>query len=180
MNPWLQTYTGKVVEFPVTPDMFDVRDIAHSLAAQCRYTGHTRTHYSVAEHSCLLAEYFRKRGEPEFARYALVHDAAEAYVVDLPRPLKVLLPEYKKLIEPVEAELLNWFGLLCALPLPVVDADIRICLDERNQNMGPPPKDWEIPGPPLGVKLHCWNQMTAKAAWLNQYKFLFPGHSGGA
>lgn len=82
---WIQTFTGKKV-FPLamTTDMVDIKDIAHALSLKCRFTGHCRTFYSVAEHSMRVAELVR----PELKLAALLHDAAEAYLPDFARPIK--------------------------------------------------------------------------------------------
>jgi 5'-deoxynucleotidase YfbR-like HD superfamily hydrolase len=82
---WIMTYTG--VEFwPLDPRPEEIRieDIAHSLSMQCRYSGHSKVFYSVAEHAIRVSELC----PPEYAMWGLLHDAAEAYLVDLPRPLK--------------------------------------------------------------------------------------------
>lgn len=171
-RPWLQTYSSRVVEFPMSVDMVNVRDIAHSLSNQCRYSGHTDRHYSVAEHSVHLANHFLRENRPELARAALLHDAGEAYVVDLPRPLKRLLPEYVKLCDEVDAVISAWAGF-DIYPTEVKDADYRICLDERDQAMGTPPKDWEIQGAPLGVALKFWTPREAEVRFLEMYRFLF-------
>lgn len=87
---WLQTHTG-VHFYPLDPrpEEIDITDIAHSLALQCRWAGHVKQHYSVAEHCVRVSRIVPK----EDALWALLHDAAEAYLIDLPRPLKNL-PEF--------------------------------------------------------------------------------------
>lgn len=84
-HAFMVTYTG--LRFNLTdPRVEDIRleDIAHSLSQLCRFTGHTKRFYSVATH-CILAS---RCIDPEYALEALLHDAAEAYVNDLSRPLK--------------------------------------------------------------------------------------------
>ena len=80
------TFTG-VQFYPLDPDLHDVKieDIAHSLAYTCRYRGHVKRYYSVAEHSILVAEYMRLRwpDQPELRASALFHDASEAYLTDI-------------------------------------------------------------------------------------------------
>lgn len=87
---WLNTATGKRFDFnDPKPEDIDIVDIAVALSHQCRYAGHTRKHWSVARHSILVAravELVTGGGDP--VRWALLHDAAEAYVTDIPWPLK--------------------------------------------------------------------------------------------
>ena len=89
---WIETYTGRKFHF-LAPrvEEIDIRDIAHALSLTCRYGGHCRVFYSVAEHSIRVAEIVPE----ECKLLALLHDAAEAYLVDLPRPIKHILSDYK-------------------------------------------------------------------------------------
>lgn len=82
---FIQTYTGKAF-FPLAPDYkaVDILDIAHALAMKCRYTGHVRNFYSVAEHCVRVSRIV----PPAFALPALLHDASEAYLPDLAAPIK--------------------------------------------------------------------------------------------
>ena len=90
---WIQTYSGLHVN-PLDMKSEDIvlKDIAHALSCICRYGGHCARHYSVAEHSMRLAWYFESnsigRRNPDLCLWALLHDAAEAYLGDIPRPLK--------------------------------------------------------------------------------------------
>lgn len=88
---WIQTYTGKAFD-PFNPDpaKINIEDIAHSLANQCRFNGHTRQFYSVAQHCVEVAS----RVRPEQQALALLHDASEAYLSDLPTPIKYK-PEFE-------------------------------------------------------------------------------------
>jgi hypothetical protein len=99
---WIQTYRGHRF-YPLDPrvEEIDPRDIAHALAHQVRFSGHVRGHYSVLEHSLRVAELV----SPENKLYALLHDASEAYLKDVPRPLKQL-PEFAFYRE-AEAELMR-------------------------------------------------------------------------
>lgn len=84
--------SGRLVEpLNVQPEDIDIRDIAHHLSNECRYAGATPEHYSVAQHSVLVAEHLAQsmwRLTPEILLAALLHDAAEAYIKDLPSPMK--------------------------------------------------------------------------------------------
>ena len=89
------TYTGKMIDLEyVQMEDICIEDIAHALSLICRYTGHTSRFYSVAEHCVLLSQAKNMPGTP-LAR--LLHDAAEAYLGDVIRPLKQLLPHYQYL-----------------------------------------------------------------------------------
>jgi hypothetical protein len=89
---WIQTYTGKKF-YPLDPRPEDIciEDIAHALANTCRYNGHSRVFYSVAEH-CVRMSLANLPGCP---KWLLMHDAAEAYISDVPRPVKPMLEEFK-------------------------------------------------------------------------------------
>jgi hypothetical protein len=110
---FIQTYTG-INYYPVDPRPLDVDilDIAHSLSMLCRYTGHCRFFYSVAEHSLLVADRVEHLG-PEVEFEALMHDAAEAYVNDISRPLKQSLRDYRI------AENLNDIAVRTRFDLPI-------------------------------------------------------------
>ena len=99
---WIQTFTGrKFWPLDPRPEDIDVRDIAHALAHLCRFTGHSKTFYSVAQHCVIASEIV----SPEAALPALLHDAAEAYMGDIARPWKRLLHCYAEgdaCIEPIK------------------------------------------------------------------------------
>jgi hypothetical protein len=90
VGDWIQTFTGKKF-WPLDPrpEEIDIKDIAHALSLICRFGGHCREFYSVAQHSILVAQYC---AVPD-AMWGLLHDAAEAYLCDLPRPIKRSLRE---------------------------------------------------------------------------------------
>lgn len=79
------TYTGRLF-WPLDPDVDDINvlDICHALSNQCRFTGHTRNFYSVGEHSCRVHDIV----EEDQRKAAILHDAGEAYLMDLARPVK--------------------------------------------------------------------------------------------
>src|ERR1051325_11429351 len=110
---WMQTFSGRRF-YPLSPrsDELDPADIAHALSLLCRYGGHVERFYSVAEHCVLMSEWV----DPANALAALLHDATEAYVVDVPRPLKRQLAGYREIEAAVWLAIATRFGLELALP----------------------------------------------------------------
>lgn len=92
----ITTFTGKQID-PTNPEMslVDIHDIAHALSMTCRGNGHVKTFFSVGQHCINAAKEACARGYSKRVILAcLLHDAGEAYMSDVPRPLKSLLPEY--------------------------------------------------------------------------------------
>ena len=93
---YITTYTGKHFD-PTSPDMslVDIRDIAHALSLTCRGNGHVQTFFSVGQHCIWCAREAAARGyDRRVVLACLIHDASEAYMSDVPRPFKHMLPEY--------------------------------------------------------------------------------------
>jgi 5'-deoxynucleotidase YfbR-like HD superfamily hydrolase len=111
----IQTFTGIFFDpFAPDPALIRIEDIAHSLSLQCRFTGHVRRHWSIAQHSLLVADLC----PPEHKLWGLLHDATEAYLVDLPRPIKKhpAMAEYRRIESDLERVIAERFGL--SLPIP--------------------------------------------------------------
>lgn len=104
------TFTGHYIDLlDPDPSRICIEDIAHALSNLCRFAGHTNHFYSVAQHSINLAH---GPYVPDiYALEALLHDASEAYLVDIPRPLKNLLPEYVKIEKNMQIIIGTVFGL---------------------------------------------------------------------
>jgi hypothetical protein len=170
MGDWMQTYTGRAF-YPTDPRVEDIdpRDIAHALGMLCRYGGHTQIFYSVAEHCVLMS----RAVPPEHALWALLHDATEAYMVDVPRPLKhnAIMSQYVAAEQRLMRVICFRFGLPDAMPDRVAGADSRILLDERAVLLGPPPKLW---APhleslqPLGVRIEGWDPVSAEEQYADR------------
>lgn len=122
---WIVTMTGAHF-YPLDPKPEDVRleDIAHALAHQCRWAGHTSEFYSVAQHACMVARLV-ERIAPHYALMALHHDSAEAYLVDVPRPVKPLFRGY----EAVERRILETISNALSIPMPDDGWNIVKCAD---------------------------------------------------
>lgn len=166
IGDWMQTYTG--VEFyPLDPHPGDIniRDIAHALSMACRYGGHCKRFYSVAEHSVLMAE-----EAPENMKLsALMHDASEAYLSDVIRPLKPFLSGYGPIEDRLMGAIAERFCFEWPMPAEVKRLDNAILADEREQAMSRPPRDWYLPEPPLGVTLRFWSPKEAELEFLHAF-----------
>lgn len=150
MSDYIRTYTGKKF-YPLdpNPDDVDIRDIAHALSLQTRFTGHTRRHLSVAEHS-LFVSYIT--ADVSNGLIGLLHDASEAYLVDVPTPVKhdPAFAFYREAEHKIQAAVCEHFNIDTA-DLPRVKRADRIALVlEAVFNM--PPEftavdiaDWERP-----------------------------------
>jgi uncharacterized protein len=115
-GPYLQTVSGRWVNpFDPDPDQLDAGDIARALANQCRFGGHSRVFYSVAQHSVIVSEQVEQRGgDAEDAFAALMHDATEAYLGDMPHPLKHRSPlgaAFKVAEDRLEVAIRDRFGM---------------------------------------------------------------------
>jgi len=101
---WIETFTGKQF-WPLDPRPEDVgiEDIAHALSLTCRFNGHCKHFYSVAHHSVLCCRLASLKGYDYRIRLlALLHDASEAYVTDIPRPMKPFINGYRDMEKRVQ------------------------------------------------------------------------------
>ena len=166
MTMWIQTYTGKAVDFdkPITPDVICLEDIAHALAMQCRFNGHCLQFYSVAEHSVHVAnridEQYCNMPTKQVRQWALLHDAAEAYVGNMVRPLKHSgrLDAFKSIELAVRSAI--EYALVGVRPSDEIEknikhADLELLATERDKIMAPPPQPWDPLPDPLDISLWC-------------------------
>lgn len=114
------TYTGNVF-YPLDPRQQDIyiEDIAHALSLMCRFNGHINCFLSVAQHSIHVSELCK----PENALYGLLHDASEAYLADVPSPLKQMFDDYKNIERKVQGAICAKFNLDPLMPPDVKVAD---------------------------------------------------------
>lgn len=129
---WMVTFTGKRY-WPLDPRPEDVsiEDIAHHLSLICRFGGACRTFYSVAQHSTLLSEVAEENEHDfEFIKWCLLHDAAEAYIGDMVRPLKKQLQEYDELDDRNLNVIATKFGLAWPVPSEVKELDNALLFEE--------------------------------------------------
>lgn len=171
VGDWMQTFSGRQF-WPLDPrsEEIFIEDIAHALSLQCRYGGHCLQFYSVAEHSVHLARFV----EPQYRLWALLHDASEAYVVDVPRPLKRFLQGYRNAEREVMLEICKRFGMPFPMPSAVHNADNRIIQDER-VNLSVSIAEWTDLPAPLGIRIECWSPERAEAEFLAMFADLTGG-----
>jgi len=147
-NGWIQTFTGKRFQ-PLAPVVSDIciEDIAWSLANQCRYNGHSRHYYSVAQHSVIVSQLVEQTHD--LPKWGLLHDASEAYLHDLPAPLK-RLPEFQ-FYKDAEAQLMlaicRRFEIYAVEPPEVKAIDRALLVTEAEQLMSPLHPDWVFKRP---------------------------------
>lgn len=165
---WMQTYTGRQF-WPLDPrpDDVDIRDIARSLSMMCRYAGHVRKFYSVAEHCCHIFDAVADLDD-EVRLWALLHDASEAYLVDVPRPVKPHLTNYREIEDAVMQSVAQRFGLMSPMPGVIKDLDRRILADERAQIVGATAHEWCDCGPALDITIHGWAPAQAESEFLRR------------
>lgn len=168
IGDWIETYTGRKF-WPIDPDAndVDIEDIAHALSNMCRYAGHTTKFYSVAQHSVLVASQVSK----ENRLTALLHDATEAYLVDVPRPIKPYLKGYERIEQTVWEAIATKFDLPFRIPDEVKFIDRKICLNEQRDVFNSKHK-WNIEGPMLNLKIHPVSPDRAKTDFLEQFHLL--------
>jgi hypothetical protein len=161
--------------YPKKPRTGDIciEDIAHALAMQCRYNGHCKRFYSVGEH-CLLvcSEVWKKTGDVEEALAALLHDASEAYICDIPRPFKPMIIGYKKFESTIERVIADKFHLEYPWSPTIKEIDDRILNDERKQLMCDTGNEWACNPEPLGITLLLYTPAMVERLFLKTYNEL--------
>lgn len=173
-NAWIETYSGKqFFPFAPRPGSIVLEDIAHGLSLTVRYNRQCQRFYSVAEHSILVASFSPMHLQKE----ALLHDAAEAYLPDIPAPIKPHLPECVA-VEALVEEAIGWRFGINLLPMhPAVKViDRRMGVTERPQIMLKTPwpwsRDYEDLEPLPGVTLACWDPETAEFQFMKYARSL--------
>ena len=129
IEPVIRTYTGRFVNvFAFDVDDIVIEDIAHALSMQCRFGGHLPYFYSVAQHSIMCSLLVDRK----YALEALLHDASEAYLVDVPRPIKSGLLNYAQIETQVQSQIFTKFGIQRTLTKDIKQADEACLLMEWN------------------------------------------------
>ena len=171
---FIETYTGRAFDsLRPDPSLISIIDIAHALSHQCRYSGHVESFFSTAQHCCLLADYTAAilNGTVLDCLQILMHDAAETYLVDIPRPVKQFMPEYRAWDHDVQMAVREWLDL-SDTPMPSFqdEIDTRVIVDERAQLMSDSGNDWGMGGvEPLGIVIEPWTSKWAEHQFLMRY-----------
>ncbi len=163
---WIQTFSGRKF-FPLNPRAtdLDIEDIAHALALNCRFNGHCRVFYSVAEHSVRVS----RACAPADALWGLLHDAGEAYLTDLPRPVKEQLGAFGELEDRLLKVIMGHFGLGWPMPESVRVADDVLLMTEARDLMAKAPEAWSIRAEPLGGRIEAMTAGEAEQAYLARF-----------
>lgn len=160
---------------PLDPRPEDIRiqDIAHALAHLCRFGGHTRTFYSIAQHSVLVSHLC----QPEEALCGLLHDASEAYLLDVVRPLKDLAEfgAYRAAESRLQRCIMEQFGMAPEQPASVTAADDWMLAIEYRDLMTPA-LDQYVATPPMHVTVNItesWSPEIAEQKFMSRFERLF-------
>lgn len=153
----VRTSTGKYINYTdINPDDICIEDIAHALSMQCRFGGHLPQFYSVAQHSVHCSELVH----PDYALEALLHDASEAYMLDIPKPLKNLLPDYEALEEKMMRTISEKYNITHPLSQPVKSVDAIMLVVEFKSIML------------QGNMIEVWSMEDSKRKFIERYREL--------
>lgn len=174
LGDWIETrYRDRFWPMDARPEDIDIRDIAHALSRQCRFGGHTRGFLSVAQHSVMVSY----ECQPRDALWGLLHDASEAYLLDLPRPIKHL-PEMQPYRD-AEARLMlvicRRFLINPKMPVSVSAADECLLATEARQQMrmaDPGWHAWTKGITPLPERIRSWPSWYARWRFLRRFREL--------
>lgn len=175
MTLQIQTITGRWIDpWRIQPEDVDILDIARALAMQCRFAGHVKAFYSVAQHSVLVANQVARETinwPHDSVLAALLHDASEAYLGDITRPMKHHreMEQYRYVEQHVQRTINSAFGLRPnahnLLEIVAVDRGMvyweqhYLCYGTSNDN----------PKPKFDVAIHSWDPARAEEEFMYFY-----------
>jgi hypothetical protein len=180
-GPWICTFTG-VAFFPLDPSADEVRieDVAHALSNKCRFNGMVTRFYSVAEHSVRVANLLVSSGAARDTVLAgLLHDGSEAYLPDVPGPVK-LSPVFRDVWGPIEERVQvavnRAFGLsqphIAHLHPSIKVADRQMLATEKRDLMNAAKYEWAGLPEPLDDTIVPWSPTVAEVRFLSLFRDL--------
>ncbi len=173
---WIQTYTGREVNpLKIKPEDICIEDIGHSLANLCRFNGHCKFFYSVAEHSLIMS---LEAASPQAALYALLHNATECYLSDIPSPIKWALPEVEKIETNIMGAVVRHFNLSVE---PIIMSEVKrldremLCTEKSQLMYGEREFECCEGVKLLDINLPCLSPVAAEHKFLERFKELTGG-----
>lgn len=169
-SDFIELYSGRAFYFmEPTEEDFDIEDIAHTLSLLCRFGGHCSSFYSVADHSIRCSEKAPHGRKLE----ALLHDAAEAYIVDMPRPIKYALQGYRDIEGVIDLVMRKKFGLPEKMSHEVHLIDDKMLATERRDLMKKTTNVWTFLPSPYDDKIIPRTSEQAQKDFLNKFQELW-------
>lgn len=173
---WMDTISGgRVNIFRPTWKMISIYDIAHALSMICRFGGHIKKFYSVAQHSILVSQICPE----EYALQGLLHDATEAYCGDMIRPIKVLMPNYREMEDGLHRAISKAFDMKYGKKIQKIIKkydNIMLVTERRDLKHGNGPQWAHIE--PLKEKIRPWGPNKARREFIERYLELTGDTSG--
>jgi hypothetical protein len=166
---WFQTASGLAFfHGDPRPEEIKIGDIAHALSLTCRFGGHVKQFYSVAQHCVHVSNLV----PDELALQGLLHDAPEAYTGDMVNPLKRQMPEFTRVEHAIWKVIATKFGLPEILDSKVKEADLVALATERRDLMADPPMPWSIDELKVGPDpstIEPWSPKIAEREFLLRF-----------
>lgn len=165
---WIITYTGKRF-YPLEPrqEDIDINDIVHALSNQSRFAGHSTQFYSVAQH-CVLVSVMCPE---EYALWGLLHDATEAFLIDIPSPLKKCkeFAFYREVEKKLMDVICDTFQLQKGEPKEVKEVDKRMLATEARDLTMSEGRGWFIEAEPYEFHIKPWAPEYARAKFVSRF-----------
>lgn len=171
MSAFIQTFLGGRF-YPLEPRTQDIylTDIAHALSQLCRFTGHSRDFYSIAEHSVRVSF----ACDPNDALWGLLHDASEAYLADISSPLKrtETFEKYRAVEAALMQRICQRYDLQPEMPESVKRADLTLLATEARDLMVQAPENWCGLPAPLPGRIMAWAPKEAEQRFHDRFNEL--------
>lgn len=177
---WMISYKGnKLFPLDLRPEDIDIEEIAHSLSNLCRFGGHCKEFYSVAQHSTLVSFLL----PDNLKLVGLLHDATEAYCGDMIRPLKKSLPQFDLIETNIWTAIALRYNLPMYPPERVYLEDARVLLAEKRSLLVDHKHKWEFPQcaypnlEPADIEILPWPPFIAERSFLDAFEVIMSGRN---